>query len=35
VSLLELKGVSIRFGGVQAVKDVDFHADLGEIVGVI
>ncbi|HJU52443.1 MAG TPA: ABC transporter ATP-binding protein [Acidimicrobiia bacterium] len=35
MSLLELKGVSIRFGGVQAVKDVDFHADLGEIVGVI
>jgi branched-chain amino acid transport system ATP-binding protein len=33
--LLELKGVSKRFGGVQAVKDVDFHADPGEIVGVI
>jgi branched-chain amino acid transport system ATP-binding protein len=33
--LLELDGVSIRFGGVQAVKDVDFHADFGEIVGVI
>jgi branched-chain amino acid transport system ATP-binding protein len=35
MSLLELKGVSKRFGGVQAVKDVDFHADRGEIVGVI
>jgi ABC-type branched-subunit amino acid transport system ATPase component len=33
--LLDLVGVSIRFGGVQAVKSVDFHADLGEIVGVI
>lgn len=33
--LLELTGVSKRFGGVQAVKDVDFHADQGEIVGVI
>jgi ABC-type branched-subunit amino acid transport system ATPase component len=33
--LLELGGVSKRFGGVQAVKDVDFHADFGEIVGVI
>jgi branched-chain amino acid transport system ATP-binding protein len=33
--LLDLVGVSIRFGGVQAVKGVDFHADLGEIVGVI
>ena len=33
--LLELAGVSKRFGGVQAVKDVDFHADPGEIVGVI
>jgi branched-chain amino acid transport system ATP-binding protein len=33
--LLEVSGVSIRFGGVQAVKEVEFHADLGEIVGVI
>lgn len=33
--LLEVKGLSIRFGGVQAVNKVDFHADLGEIVGVI
>lgn len=33
--LLELGGVSKRFGGVQAVRDVDFHADFGEIVGVI
>ncbi len=33
--LLELEGVSKRFGGVQAVNKVDFHADPGEIVGVI
>lgn len=33
--LLELEGVSKRFGGVQAVDDVDFYADPGEIVGVI
>ena len=33
--LLELAGVSKRFGGVQAVSGVDFHADPGEIVGVI
>ena len=35
MSLLELTGVSKRFGGLQAVKDVDFRADPGEIVGVI
>ena len=33
--LLELTGVSKRFGGLQAVNDVDFYADPGEIVGVI
>jgi ABC-type branched-subunit amino acid transport system ATPase component len=33
--LLDIKGVSIRFGGVQAVNKVDFHADPGAIVGVI
>ncbi|MDH5371447.1 MAG: ABC transporter ATP-binding protein [Acidimicrobiia bacterium] len=33
--LLELEGVSKRFGGVQAVDSVDFFADPGEIVGVI
>ncbi len=33
--LLELHGVSKRFGGVQAVDSVDFWADPGEIVGVI
>lgn len=33
--LLDITGVSIRFGGVQAVSKVDFRADPGEIVGVI
>jgi branched-chain amino acid transport system ATP-binding protein len=33
--LLEVNGLSIRFGGVQAVTKIDFHADPGEIVGVI
>lgn len=33
--LLDIQGVSIRFGGVQAVNKVDFHADPGTIVGVI
>jgi len=33
--LLEVHGLSIRFGGVQAVTKIDFHADPGEIVGVI
>jgi branched-chain amino acid transport system ATP-binding protein len=33
--LLDIQGVSIRFGGVQAVSKVDFHADPGSIVGVI
>ena len=33
--LLELQGVSKSFGGVHAVVEVDFYADLGEIVGVI
>lgn len=33
--LLEVNGLSKRFGGVQAVDKIDFHADPGEIVGVI
>ncbi|MGH2546616.1 MAG: ABC transporter ATP-binding protein [Actinomycetota bacterium] len=35
MSLLEVKGLSKRFGGLAAVDDVDFHADPGEIVSVI
>ncbi|OGN94877.1 MAG: ABC transporter ATP-binding protein [Chloroflexi bacterium RBG_13_51_18] len=33
--LLEGKGVSIHFGGLAAVSDVDFYVDEGEIVGLI
>lgn len=33
--LLEVKGLSISFGGLKAVNKIDFHADLDEIVGVI
>ena len=35
MSLLQLSGVSKRFGGLQAVNDITFQADPGEIVGVI
>ena len=35
MSLLEVQGVSKRFGGVQAVQTVDMVVDPGEIVGVI
>jgi len=33
--LLEVKGLSISFGGLKAVNKIDFHADPDEIVGVI
>ncbi|OGO19586.1 MAG: ABC transporter ATP-binding protein [Chloroflexi bacterium RBG_16_50_11] len=33
--LLEGKGVSIHFGGLMAVSDVDFYVDEGEVVGLI
>jgi branched-chain amino acid transport system ATP-binding protein len=35
MSLLEVQTVSKRFGGVQAVQEVDMVVDEGEIVGVI
>jgi branched-chain amino acid transport system ATP-binding protein len=35
VSLLNVEGVSKRFGGVQAVDDVSLHLDPGEILGII
>jgi D-xylose transport system ATP-binding protein len=33
--LLELRGVSKRFGAVQALSGVDFHVDPGEVVAVV
>ena len=32
---LDLVGVTVRFGGLTTLKDVAFHADPGEIVGLI
>ena len=34
-NLLEVKGLSRRFGGLQAVKDLDFSVAPGEILGLI
>lgn len=33
--ILQVKGLTKLFGGLAAVKDVDFHIDKGEIVGLI
>ena len=33
--LLELKGVSLSFGGLRVLSDLDLHVDEGEIVSVI
>jgi branched-chain amino acid transport system ATP-binding protein len=33
--LLEVEGISKSFGGVHAVRDVSFHVDPGEILGII
>jgi branched-chain amino acid transport system ATP-binding protein len=35
VALLELTGVSLSFGGLKVVSDLDLHVDEGEIVSVI
>ncbi|HEX3453848.1 MAG TPA: ABC transporter ATP-binding protein [Gaiellaceae bacterium] len=34
-TLLELRGVSMAFGGLQVITDLDLHVDEGEIVSVI
>ena len=33
--LLDIKKLSVTFGGLHALRDLDFHVDQGEIVGVI
>jgi len=33
--ILDIKELSVTFGGLHALKDLDFHVDEGEIVGVI
>ena len=33
--LLELKGVDKRFGAVQALNAVDFHADVGQVMALV
>jgi simple sugar transport system ATP-binding protein len=33
--VLEARGVGIRFGAVQALRDLDFHVDAGEIVALV
>ncbi len=35
MSLLEIKDLSVTFGGLHALKDLNFHVEEGEIVGVI
>jgi branched-chain amino acid transport system ATP-binding protein len=35
MSLLEVQGVSHRFGGLRAVEDANFNVEQGEIVGLI
>ncbi len=34
-TLLELKNVTKRFGQVVALKDISFHVDVGEVVGLV
>ena len=35
MSLLELSGVTVRFGGLEANKELDITINEGEIVGLI
>ena len=33
--LLEVRGVDKRFGAVEALADVNFHADLGQVMALV
>ena len=33
--LLEVKDLSISFGGIKAVQDLNFHIDKGEVLALI
>lgn len=35
MALLEVRNVTKRFGGLTALRDLDFHVDAGEIVGLV
>ncbi|MEI6723032.1 MAG: ATP-binding cassette domain-containing protein, partial [Betaproteobacteria bacterium] len=35
MSLLEIKGLEVRYGGIRAVKGVDLSVDEGELVCLI
>ena len=35
MSLLEVKNLEVAYGGIQAVKGINFHIDQGEMVTLI
>ena len=35
MAFLDVKNMSIRFGGVHALQGIDFHVEKGEILGII
>ena len=35
MALLEVRGLGVRYGGVEALSDIDLDVAAGEIVGVL